>query len=183
MAGQESEKGTWSASLESAGDVDPSAFNEKSSPRAQHTLLRASSTAIRSAQFGIGKVSSASVRLYIHVWPKVSSASVRLYDRTWPKVSSRTTSVCRRAWPKVSSASVRLYQRAWPKLSSTAGRFHQHDVPKRHDRLEITAMTLRCFQWLSALYIFLAVSGSLRSRSTFDGRVRQIQPMVMIHQT
>ena len=187
MVGQDTEKGTWSESLESARDSDSSTCNEKPSLRTPSVPVKASSTAIRSVQHGVGAVSSASAHLYRHSWPKVSSASARLYERTWPQVRSRALRAHQRVWPKLSSASVRVYQRTWPKLSSTVFRPYRHDVPETssaavrapwQDRLEITAMSLRLFQCISALYIFIAVTESLRSKLTYDGRVRQIQPMV-----
>ncbi|OIW25063.1 hypothetical protein CONLIGDRAFT_80673 [Coniochaeta ligniaria NRRL 30616] len=190
MAVQETEKETWSheSLLESARDSISPGSDEKP-VKTPNKFLEASSTAIRSVQHGFCKVSSVSVRLYRHSWPKVSSASVRLYERGWPKVRSRTVRIYQHVSPKVSSASVRLYQRTWPKVSSTAFQLSQHDdsetslaqgpLPHRA-RLEIASMTLRLFQLLSALYVFMSVTESFRSKITYDGRIRQIQPMLLI---
>ncbi|KAB5583062.1 hypothetical protein GE09DRAFT_289432 [Coniochaeta sp. 2T2.1] len=191
MAVQETEKGTWSdESLDSpGGSSSPSCSDEKSvtTPKSNR-LLRASSAAIRSAQQSFGKVSSASVRLYRHSWPNVSSVSIRLHDR-WPKVRSRTVRIYHHVSPKLSSASVRLYQRTWPKVSSTANRlYHRQSRPGEtspaisrppRDRLVATSMSLRFFQLVSALYVFISVTESFRNKITYDGRVRQIQPMML----
>jgi hypothetical protein len=187
MAVQETEKDTWSdeSLLESARDTGSSGSDEKL-VKTPNRLLQASSTAIRSVQHGFGKVSSASVRLYRHSWPKVASVSVRLYDRSWPKVQSRTVRIYQHVSPKLSSASIRLYQRTWPRVLPTAFRLIQHDVSDTStkvqsphgDRLEVTSMILRLFQSISALYVFISVTESFRSKITYDGRVRQIQPMV-----
>lgn len=188
MAVQETEKEPWSdeSVVDSARGSGSSGSIEKP-VRTPNRLLKASFTAIRSVQHGFGKVSSASVRLYRHSWPKVSSGSARLYERSWPKVRSRTVQIYNRVSPKVSSASLRLYQRTWPRVSSTASRLNQDAAsrtysaevrPSHRDRLEATAMILRSIQCVSALYVFISVTESFRSKITYDGRVRQIQPMV-----
>jgi len=135
-----------------------------------------SSTAIRSVQHSFSKVSSASGRLYRHSWTKVSSASSRLYEHSWPKVLSRTVRIYQHVSPKLSS--VRLYRRTCTRGPSTAIR---HECPERlppRVRLQVTSMTLRLLQSASALYVFMRVTESFRSKITYDGRVRQIHPIV-----
>lgn len=188
MAVQETEKETWSdeSLVDSPRDSGSSGSGEKP-VKTPNRLLKASSKAIRSVHDSFGKVSSASARFYRRSWPKVSSVSVRLYDRGWPRIRSRTVRVYQRVSPKLSSASVRLFQHTWPRISSTVSRLTHHDdsetmsakVRRPHrDRLEVTSMILRFFQFISALYVFVSVTESFRSKITYDGRVRQIQPMV-----
>lgn len=108
---------------------------------------------IRSVQHSFGNVSSASVRLYRHTWPKVSSASVRL-KLCWLSAAS-----FRHASQEPVSGIVRL-----PYL----------------DCLEFASISLRLLQWMSSLYVFICVTESFRSKITYDGRVRQIQPIVSL---
>jgi hypothetical protein len=168
MAGQETEteKVTWeSARVASSSYRGFEAIGDLEKPaQTPNRLLKVSSTAIRSVQ---------------HSFRKVSCVSTRLYRNSWPKVRSRTVRIYQNVSPKVSSASARLYQRSWlkirnesPETSSTIVR-----LPCR-DQLEVTSMTLRLFQLVSALYVFLCVTESFRSKITYDGRVRQIQPIV-----
>jgi hypothetical protein len=171
MAGQETEKETWSESPESASDSRryPS-WDEKLSTERRNTLLRASSAAIRSFAAGFGNVSSASSRLWRHSWPQVSSASVQLYELNWQRVPSTTVQLYRTNWTKVSSTAARLYQHNRRELSSPVG----------EDWLDVFSTILRSIQWSLTLFIFITVTIVYQGMYSTDyrGRLHSLYPTV-----
>lgn len=180
MAGQETDTEKSAAEPVQRG----SSSDLEKSLQTPNILPKASSTVIRSAQHSFGKLSSASVRLYRRTWPKVSPAAVRLYRRSCLEVRIRTARIYQRLSPKLSSVALRLNRRTLSEVLSTATRHAPQKTVSAiarlpcGDCLEVASLSIRLFQWISSLYVFICVTESFRSKITYDGRVRQIQPIV-----